>query len=87
MPRLGSRLIIRRFPDEYRQDVLVGGLPAERWGRKQALFWVGVLYLACSLGCASAQSVELLMCFRFLGGLGVGASSVSFRRSHSGAQQ
>jgi MFS transporter, SP family, arabinose:H+ symporter len=55
---------------------LLGGMPAERWGRKPALFWVGVLYSVCSIGCAFAPSVGLLMFFRFLGGLGVGASSV-----------
>ena len=55
---------------------LLGGIPAERWGRKPALIWVGVLYLVCSPGCAFSPSVSLLMFFRFLGGLGVGASSV-----------
>jgi len=55
---------------------LFGGIPAERWGRKGALIGIGILYLACSLGCALAPNAEQLMAFRFLGGLGVGASSV-----------
>ncbi|MCC6462321.1 MAG: sugar porter family MFS transporter [Saprospiraceae bacterium] len=55
---------------------LFGGLPAERWGRKPTLFWIGVLYLICSIGSALAPDVYMLMFFRFLGGLGVGASSV-----------
>jgi SP family arabinose:H+ symporter-like MFS transporter len=55
---------------------LLGGMPAEHWGRKPALFWVGVLYSVCSIGCAFAPSVSFLMFFRFVGGLGVGASSV-----------
>lgn len=53
-----------------------GGIPAERWGRKPTLFMIGVLYLICSLGSSLAQDVQTLMFFRFLGGLGVGASSV-----------
>jgi len=55
---------------------LFGGIPAERWGRKPTLFWIGVLYLICSIGSAMAPSVGVLMAFRFIGGLGVGASSV-----------
>ena len=55
---------------------LFGGWPAERWGRKPTLFWIGVLYLICSIGSALAPDVQMLMFFRFLGGLGVGASSV-----------
>lgn len=55
---------------------IFGGIPAERWGRKPTLFWIGVLYLICSLGSALAPDVNALMFFRFLGGLGVGASSV-----------
>ncbi len=53
-----------------------GGLPAERWGRKPTLFWIGVLFLICSLGSALAPDVQTLMFFRFIGGLAVGASSV-----------
>lgn len=53
-----------------------GGIPAERWGRKPTLIFIGVLYLICSLGSAFSPDVNALMFFRFLGGLGVGASSV-----------
>lgn len=55
---------------------LTGGIPADRWGRKNTLFVIGILYLICSIGSAMASSVEMLMTFRFIGGLGVGASSV-----------
>lgn len=55
---------------------IFGGIPAERWGRKPTLIFIGVLYLICSLGSAFAPDVNALMFFRFLGGLGVGASSV-----------
>ncbi len=55
---------------------LFGGIPAEIFGRKKTLFWVGILYLICSVGSAFATDVYTLMIFRFIGGLGVGASSV-----------
>ncbi|MFT4203174.1 MAG: sugar porter family MFS transporter [Chitinophagaceae bacterium] len=55
---------------------LFGGIPAERWGRKKVLYWIGGLFLIASLGSASAPDVVTFIAFRFLGGLGVGASSV-----------
>lgn len=56
---------------------LLGGIPADRIGRKKTLFWVGVLYLVSALGSALAPEIYSFMLFRFLGGLGVGASSVA----------
>ncbi len=55
---------------------LFGGFPADRFGRKASLFWIGVLYLGSAIGSAMAPDVNTFMFFRFLGGLGVGASSV-----------
>ena len=55
---------------------LFGGIPAERFGRKTSLFWIGVFYLVSALGSSLAPDVNTFMLFRFLGGLGVGASSV-----------
>lgn len=55
---------------------LVAGRPADRYGRKKVLYVIGILYVIGALGSAFAPNVELLMLFRFLGGLGVGASSV-----------
>ncbi len=55
---------------------LLGGMPADRLGRKQTLFWVGIFYLLSALGSALAPELYSFMAFRFLGGLGVGASSV-----------
>ncbi len=55
---------------------LLGGLPADRLGRKTSLFWIAILYLVSALGSALAPEVYSLMFFRFIGGLGVGASSV-----------
>ena len=53
-----------------------GGVPAERIGRKNTLFWVAVVYLVSAVGSALAPGAVWLMFFRFLGGLAVGASSV-----------
>lgn len=55
---------------------LFGGIPADKYGRKATLVWIGVFYLVSALGSALANDVNTFMFFRFLGGLGVGASSV-----------
>lgn len=55
---------------------LFGGIPADKYGRKASLVWIGVFYLVSALGSALANDVNTFMFFRFLGGLGVGASSV-----------
>ncbi|MCD4711550.1 MAG: sugar porter family MFS transporter [Bacteroidales bacterium] len=56
---------------------LFGGIPSDRIGRKKTLFWIAVLYLVSALGSALSTDWYLFMVFRFLGGLGVGASSVA----------
>src|SRR5690606_17516706 len=53
-----------------------GGIPASKFGRKPALIWIGILYLVSAVGSALAPEVISFMFFRFIGGLGVGASSV-----------
>ena len=55
---------------------LTGGIPADRFGRKRTLFWIGVLYFVSALGSSLAPEIYSFMFFRFVGGLGVGASSV-----------
>ncbi|NGM61761.1 sugar porter family MFS transporter [Sphingobacterium sp. SGG-5] len=55
---------------------LIGGVPSDRLGRKNTLYLVALLYLVSSLATAFAQSWALFMVFRFLGGVGVGISSV-----------
>jgi MFS transporter, SP family, arabinose:H+ symporter len=56
---------------------LFGGIPSDRIGRKRTLFWIAVLYLISALGSALSTNWYLFMAFRFVGGLGVGASSVT----------
>ncbi|MDR7128583.1 sugar porter (SP) family MFS transporter [Algoriphagus sp. 4150] len=55
---------------------LFGAIPADRFGRRASLLWIGVFYLVSALGSALAPDINSFMFFRFLGGLGVGASSV-----------
>lgn len=55
---------------------LIAGGPAEKYGRKKMLQAIGVLYLLTSLATALTTSWEIFVVFRFLGGIGVGASSV-----------
>jgi MFS transporter, SP family, arabinose:H+ symporter len=55
---------------------LFGGIPAEKYGRKKALFVIGILYFVSAIGAAMAPEVFSFMVLRFIGGLGVGASSV-----------
>ena len=56
---------------------LIGGWPAEYFGRKKTLLWIGVLYLSTAIGSALAPEVYSFMIFRFIGGLGVGISTVA----------
>jgi len=56
---------------------VVGVLPSEYYGRKKTLLWIGVLYLSSAIGSALAPDVWSLMFFRFIGGLGVGISTVA----------
>lgn len=55
---------------------LVAGAPADRYGRRAVMLAVAVAYVVSSLGTALAQSWAVLIAFRFLGGLAIGAASV-----------
>jgi sugar porter (SP) family MFS transporter len=56
---------------------LTGNWPCERWGRKTVLVGIGVLYLASALGSALAPDPYSFSFWRFVGGLGVGISSIA----------
>ncbi len=56
---------------------LLGGFPCDKWGRKKTLFWIGILFLVSALGSALAPNPYVFSFFRFIGGIGVGASSVA----------
>jgi sugar porter (SP) family MFS transporter len=55
---------------------LAAGRPADRYGRKPILFIIAALYVVTAIGSALAQDIPAFIIFRFLGGIGVGASSV-----------
>ncbi|MDW7695844.1 sugar porter family MFS transporter [Flammeovirgaceae bacterium SG7u.111] len=56
---------------------MLGGIPSDTLGRKPTLFWIAALYFISALGSALAFDWYSFLAFRFLGGLGVGASSVT----------
>lgn len=56
---------------------LIGGWPTQVFGRKKTLLWIGVLYLISSIGSAFAQDVYTFSIARFLGGLGIGISTIA----------
>ena len=56
---------------------IFGGFPTDRWGRKKTLFWIGIFYFVSAIGSALAGDPWVFAFFRFLGGLGVGASTVA----------
>ncbi len=56
---------------------LVGGWPTQFFGRRVTLLWIGILYLVSAFGSALAPDVYIFMISRFLGGLGVGISTVA----------
>jgi sugar porter (SP) family MFS transporter len=56
---------------------LTGAIPSDRFGRKRTLYIIAVLYLLSSLGTAGSTNWYAFLFFRFMGGLGVGASSVT----------
>jgi SP family arabinose:H+ symporter-like MFS transporter len=55
---------------------MLAGFPGERYGRRDSLRVMAILYLISGLGCAIAWNWDALVVFRFIGGLGVGGSSV-----------
>jgi MFS transporter, SP family, arabinose:H+ symporter len=55
---------------------LLGGMPAQYMGRKNALFLIALVFLISAVGSALSPNEWYLMFFRFIGGLSVGASSV-----------
>ena len=55
---------------------LFGGIPTEKYGRKKVLFWIGILFAISALGSALAPDPYTFSFFRFIGGLGIGMSSV-----------
>ena len=56
---------------------LLGGWPTDKFGRKPTLLFIGILYVISAVGCGFAQGVGMLIVARFLGGIGIGISTVT----------
>lgn len=55
---------------------LIGGWPADKFGRKATLLWIGILYLVGAVGSGLAPNVAVFIAARVIGGLGIGISTV-----------
>ena len=56
---------------------LFGGIPTNKLGRKNTLLIIGILYTVSAIGSAFANDPYVFAFFRFIGGLGVGASTIA----------
>lgn len=56
---------------------LIGAWPTDRFGRRRTLLGVGVLYIFAAVGTGLAPDVYTFILARFLGGIGVGVSTVA----------
>jgi len=56
---------------------LIGGWPTERYGRKRTLVSIGILYFVSAVWSGLAADAYALMIARFIGGIGVGISTVA----------
>jgi MFS transporter, SP family, arabinose:H+ symporter len=55
---------------------MLAGIPGEKWGRRDSLRILAVLYLISAIGCGLARNWAALVVFRVIGGLAIGGSSV-----------
>ena len=55
---------------------LSAGIPGQRYGRRDSLRVMAIFYVLSALGCGLAWNWPSLIVFRFIGGLGIGGSSV-----------
>jgi len=56
---------------------LIGGWPTDRFGRKKTLLWIGVLYFVSAIGSAFAPEINTFIIARFIGGVGIGISTIA----------
>ncbi len=55
---------------------IFGGIPTDRYGRKNILLLLGILFAISAIGSALANNPYVFSFFRFIGGIGIGVSSV-----------
>ena len=56
---------------------MFGGIPTEKYGRKKVLLWIGILFSVSAAGTAIAPNPYIFSVLRFIGGIGIGISSVA----------
>jgi sugar porter (SP) family MFS transporter len=56
---------------------LFGSIPTNKIGRKNTLIWIGIFYFVSAVGSSLVNDPWTFAFFRFLGGLGVGASTIA----------
>ena len=55
---------------------MFAGIPGQKYGGRETLRFLAACYVVSAIGCAFAWSWPSLLVFRFIGGLGIGGSSV-----------
>ncbi|MBD0776959.1 sugar porter family MFS transporter [Maribacter sp. ANRC-HE7] len=56
---------------------IFGGIPTNRFGRKNTLIVIGILFAISAVGSGLASGPWVFAIFRFIGGIGVGASTIA----------
>jgi sugar porter (SP) family MFS transporter len=56
---------------------IFGGMPTQKYGRRKVLLWIGILFSLSAIGTALAPGPYIFSFFRFIGGIGIGISSVA----------
>ena len=56
---------------------LLGGWPSDKFGRKPTLLFIGLLYVLSAVGCGFANGVGMFIAARFIGGIGIGISTIA----------
>jgi len=55
---------------------MTAGMPGQKYGRRDTLRVMALFYVVSALGCALSWNITSLIAFRFIGGVGIGGSSV-----------
>ncbi|WP_339650399.1 sugar porter family MFS transporter [uncultured Maribacter sp.] len=56
---------------------LFAGYPTNKYGRKNTLIWIGILFSVSAIGSALSNDPITFAIFRFIGGIGVGVSTIA----------
>ncbi|MBQ4913242.1 sugar porter family MFS transporter [Maribacter sp. MMG018] len=56
---------------------LFAGIPTNKFGRKNTLIWIGILFTVSAIGSALSNDPITFAIFRFIGGIGVGVSTIA----------